>query len=61
MATKGHKCAGTTLTVTVRCECGWQSAGWMGRGARGNAYAEWRGHVEKFQCVSTTPPPAAPS
>ncbi|HET9063708.1 MAG TPA: hypothetical protein VFO62_10505 [Candidatus Binatia bacterium] len=35
------------MSVRVDCECGWTSAPWVGSGARKNAYAEWRGHVEQ--------------
>jgi len=39
-----HKCQLPVVTVEINCACGWQSAGWVGKGARKNAYAEWREH-----------------
>lgn len=40
-----------TFTVGVRCSCscGWQSAMWLGKGAKRNAAAEWREHREKCE------------
>jgi hypothetical protein len=45
--TAGHRCKG--LSVSTRCECGWSSGSWCGPGARKNAYAEWRNHVESHK------------
>ena len=42
---KDHRCDGATLSVRVKCECGWRSSEWVGKGARANAYAEWRSHI----------------
>jgi len=43
----GHKLAGTSFGVSVRCECGWRSGTWFGKGARGQALTEWRMHQDK--------------
>jgi hypothetical protein len=41
----GHRCAGAVVIVRVKCECGWESGGHLGKGARRDAYAVWRLHV----------------
>jgi hypothetical protein len=46
-AVPGHRCRGAVLSVRVNCECGWSSANWSGTGARHNAYAEFRWHVQE--------------
>lgn len=46
---KGHKFAGCQYLVKTQCECGWQSSGWIGKGARANAYGEWHMHIENCQ------------
>jgi len=43
---KLHKCT-IQYGASVSCACGWRSATWFGKGARANAYAEWRSHLEK--------------
>lgn len=48
-AVAGHKCLGAVLGVETRCECGWRSCTWYGKGARSNAYGEWRMHVDSHQ------------
>lgn len=35
------------LMVQCVCSCGWQSAPWIGKGAKTNASAEWHGHRDK--------------
>lgn len=44
-STQVHKCRPPKVAVTVACQCGWQSTEWVGKGARANAYGEWRAHV----------------
>ena len=45
----GHKLAGYSYGVAVRCECGWRSSTWYGVGAKQQALAEWRDH--KWRCT----------
>lgn len=44
--TPSHKHLGPVVKVSVRCECGWESANHMGKGARGQALAEWKMHID---------------
>ena len=46
---KGHKLASYSYGVAVNCECGWRSATWYGKGARGNALGEWEWHKRDCQ------------
>lgn len=43
----GHKLGGVNYGCSVRCECGWKSSVWMGKGARSEAFREWRWHQEQ--------------
>lgn len=45
----GHKLASINYGVFVRCECGWGSETTYGKGARQDAFAQWRGHQD--QCL----------
>lgn len=47
---KGHKCH-ILYGAATRCECGWESSVWFGKGARSTAYAEWNHHIDK--CKAT--------
>lgn len=51
----GHKRANVSYGVSVTCECGWGSATHYGKGASGQAHAEWRGHVEKAAHAKEAP------
>lgn len=42
----GHKLARTNFGVSVRCQCGWSSTTYYGKGARGQALIEWRMHQD---------------
>lgn len=48
---RGHRRAGVRHIVQVVCECGWQSAGHIGKGAFSQAHIEFRSHTDKFACV----------
>lgn len=48
----GHRFERCRYMTQAVCECGWESAPWIGKGSRRNAFAEWRSHVA--QCVATT-------
>lgn len=45
----GHKFDGCRYLVQTKCQCGWQSAQWIGKGARQNAYSEWHMHLDACQ------------
>lgn len=44
----GHKRASVSYGVKVTCECGKSFGPWYGKGASGNAHAEWRLHLEQI-------------
>lgn len=43
---EGHKLRGYSYGVACRCECGWASSTWYGKGAKGQALCEWRIHQD---------------
>ena len=43
---KGHKFARIRHMTQALCECGWESGRWCGKGARAQAYAEFRSHID---------------
>lgn len=47
----GHRLAGCRYLVQTYCECGWESGRWIGKGARGQAYAEFRIHQDKCEAA----------
>lgn len=47
----GHKCGGALVGFEVKCECGWRSVTHYGKGARGQAYAEWHWHVDQHKKI----------
>ncbi len=49
----GHK-PRINYGVEITCGCGWHSTMWFSKGARENAYSQWRWHVEKFRCQPGT-------
>lgn len=38
--------------VQYVCSCGWESSMWFGKGATGNASAEWHNHRDKCEAGS---------
>ena len=50
---EGHKFERIRYMAQAVCGCGWESGRWVGKGARGQAYAEWRGHVERCDKASS--------
>lgn len=46
---QGHKFECIRYMAQAVCQCGWESAKWCGKGARGQAYAEFHNHIEKCE------------
>jgi hypothetical protein len=45
----GHKFMGLKHAFETRCECGWNSCTYYGRGAAGQARGEWESHRAKHE------------
>lgn len=43
----GHKRAKVLHGVRVVCECGWESANWLGKGAYRQAHGEYHMHLDE--------------
>ena len=46
---EGHKFSHIRYMAQAVCECGWESARWIGKGSRAQAYSEFRNHID--QCA----------
>lgn len=44
-----HKMGKPVMGFSVSCSCGWDSATFYGRGARGQAIQDWHSHREKCE------------
>lgn len=57
---KGHKRAKVLHGVRVVCECGWESANWLGKGAYKQAHGEYHWYLNQQHAGAEPNQQAAP-